>query len=65
MAVASVQDRPVTFECRPWEVKLLLRLRQMRERRAVSHVLIDITSMRLFPVGGAEVLDSQLHSTVK
>lgn len=45
------------FECETWEIKLLQRLRQLRERRAARQVLLDLQTLRLCPVGNPEILD--------
>lgn len=50
---------PVRFDCQPWEVKLILRLRQLRECQITDHILVDLANLQLFPVGNAEILEKQ------
>ncbi len=49
--------QPVRFECTPWEVRLILRLRQLRQRRQARQILLDLPTLTLYPVGSAEALD--------
>lgn len=63
MQLTRLSDsKPIAFECWPWEIKLLLRLRQMRNGGNISHLLIDVQNMQLFPVGGVETLDKPSYA---